>query len=95
MFYNACHPPTPYNVASLVQTRDVFLKGEVLADFIRSHDGKGEFTHQDCRRGRKYILSEDGERALCLRRFAEEEDDLTEGQREMRTLANIRPQLEE
>lgn len=93
VFYNACNPLTPYNLESLLSTREAFSKGDVPADFVRSHDGEKEFTHDDCGAKRENVLSEDGERALGLRAFDEDEMGLTEGQRDIRKLANITLQL--
>lgn len=92
VFYNACNPLTPYNIESLVHTKAEFLRGDTPSDFARSHDGEREYTHEDCGARIENVLSADGQRALGLRRFDEEEPGLTEGQRLVRKLANERLQ---
>jgi hypothetical protein len=92
VFYNACNPLTPYNIESLIHTREKFLKAEVPMDFVQSQKPtwEKESQHEDCGAKRENILSEEGERALGLRRFDEDAPGLTEGQREVRRLANSR-----
>ncbi|KAH8648690.1 hypothetical protein BX600DRAFT_503050 [Xylariales sp. PMI_506] len=87
--YNACNPLTLYNVESLLATRDAFERGDVPVDFVRGHgDCEREYQHEDCGAKRENVLTEDGLRALGLLPFDEDAEGLTEGQREVRRLAN-------
>lgn len=86
--YNACNPLTPYNVQSLVSTRASFERGDIPVDFTRSHTGEREYKHEDCGARRENILSESGLQAMGFLRFNEDEDGLTEGQKEVRKLSN-------
>lgn len=91
VFYNACIPLTPYNIDSLLTTREAFERVDVPADFIRSNgSNEKEYEHEDHGARRENILSEDGERAMGFRSFDEDEDGLTDGQRKVRRLANAR-----
>ncbi|KAH8884127.1 DUF1479-domain-containing protein [Thozetella sp. PMI_491] len=87
--YNACNPLTPYNVASLVKTRESFLKVEVPQDFRTfEHALEREYQHEDNGAKRENILSAAGLQALGLTKFDDAEEGLTPGQREIRRLAN-------
>jgi hypothetical protein len=89
VFYNACNPSTPYNIESLLSSRDSFHKRDVPIDFRRSQGAnEREFEHEDCGARRKNILSEGGMKVMGLERFDENELDLTHGQRESREFAN-------
>ncbi|RMZ87363.1 hypothetical protein DV736_g5415, partial [Chaetothyriales sp. CBS 134916] len=49
VFYNACNPLTPYNLDSLLNTRDAFNKGVPPRDFERLQEGyEVENQHEDC-----------------------------------------------
>lgn len=91
VFYNACNPLTPYNVDSLVETRESFKMGCPPKDFSRfqgSNEKEGD--HDDCGARIKNILSEDGLKAMGMQRFDDNEVGLSEGQREVRRLANAK-----
>ncbi|OQE14703.1 hypothetical protein PENSTE_c033G03678 [Penicillium steckii] len=90
VFYNACNPLTPNNAESLVATRAAFQAADVPIDFIRGHgDKERESQHEDHGANFDNILSESGFIALGLKRLDEDEEGLTEGQREVRRLANL------
>lgn len=85
--YNACSPLTPYNIESLLATRAAFETGDLPADFSRL-EGEREAEHDDCGARRENVLSDAGLQALGLKRFDEDEEGLTPGQREVRRHAN-------
>ncbi|KAF4337908.1 DUF1479 domain protein [Fusarium beomiforme] len=87
--YNACNPLTPYNIDSLITTRDSFQKGDVPIDFTRSHGTwEREYDHEDCGAKVENILSKEGLQAMGLKKLDIEEEGLTQGQKEVRTMAN-------
>lgn len=89
--YNACNPLTPYNLQSLLATRAAFEKGDVPADFEKSHGSfEREYQHEDCGAEKENILSDDGLRAMGMLRLDDSEEGLTDGQREVRRLANMK-----
>ncbi|ETS81535.1 hypothetical protein PFICI_06537 [Pestalotiopsis fici W106-1] len=88
VFYNACNPLTPYNVQSLVSTRASFEAGDVPVDFTRSHKGEREYEHDDCGAKKEHVMCEAGLQALGLLQFDEYEEGITEGQKDVRKLAN-------
>ncbi|KAF4947675.1 hypothetical protein FGADI_10246 [Fusarium gaditjirri] len=87
--YNACNPLTPYNIESLLTTREAFQKGDVPIDFTRSHGtGEREYDHEDCGAKVDNILTKAGLQAMGLERLDTEEEGLTQGQKEVREMAN-------
>ncbi|KAF5630032.1 DUF1479 domain protein [Fusarium sp. NRRL 52700] len=87
--YNACNPLTPYNIESLLTTRDAFQKGDVPIDFTRSHGTwEREYDHEDCGAKVENILTKAGLQAMGLERLDTEEEGLTQGQKEVREMAN-------
>lgn len=89
--YNACNPLTPYNLQALLATRAAFEKGDVPADFEKSHGSfEREYQHEDCGAEKENILSDDGLRAMGMLRLDDSEEGLTDGQREVRRLANMK-----
>ena len=86
--YNACVPLCPYNLASLVRTRESFRQVVPPADFASYDNGEIEREHGDHGAKRENILSKAGMRAMGLEAFDEEEEGLSSGQREMRRMAN-------
>ncbi|KAG4293396.1 hypothetical protein FPRO06_12884 [Fusarium proliferatum] len=87
--YNACNPLTPYNIESLLTTRDAFQKGDVPIDFTRSHGTwEREYDHEDCGARVENILTKAGLQAMGLERLDTEEEGLTQGQKEVREMAN-------
>jgi hypothetical protein len=86
--YNACVPLCPYNLESLLDTRDSFLKVQPPKDFEKYEHGELEVDHDDHGARRENVLSEAGLRGLGLAPFDENEEGITSGQREMRKLAN-------
>lgn len=91
--YNACNPLTPYNLESLVKTRESFKTAAVPQDFSTYTAGLGpepECMHDDHGAQKENILSDAGLRAMGMKAFDVEEAGLTEGQREMRRIANER-----
>ncbi|KAF4415056.1 DUF1479 domain [Fusarium acutatum] len=89
--YNACNPLTPYNIESLLTTRDAFQKGDVPIDFTRSHGTwEREYDHDDCGAKVENILTKAGLQAMGLERLDTEEEGLTQGQKEVREMANTK-----
>ncbi|KAI1014389.1 hypothetical protein LB504_012273 [Fusarium proliferatum] len=89
--YNACNPLTPYNIESLLTTRDAFQKGDVPIDFTRSHGTwEREYDHEDCGARVENILTKAGLQAMGLERLDTEEEGLTQGQKEVREMANAK-----
>ncbi|KAF5599498.1 DUF1479 domain-containing protein [Fusarium pseudoanthophilum] len=89
--YNACNPLTPYNIESLLTTRDSFQKGDVPIDFTRSHGTwEREYDHEDCGARVENILTKAGLQAMGLERLDTEEEGLTQGQKEVREMANMK-----
>ncbi|KAF5570218.1 DUF1479 domain-containing protein [Fusarium phyllophilum] len=89
--YNACNPLTPYNIESLLTTREAFQKGDVPIDFTRSHSTwEREYDHEDCGARVENILTKAGLQAMGLERLDTEEEGLTEGQKEVREMANTK-----
>lgn len=88
--YNGCMPLCPYNLESMLETRDSFLNVRTPKDFENYESGELEREHDDHGARRENVLSMEGLRALGLEPFDENEDGLTSGQREMRRLANIK-----
>ncbi|KAJ4128765.1 hypothetical protein NW765_013156 [Fusarium oxysporum] len=87
--YNACNPLTPYNIESLLTTREAFQKGDVPIDFTRSHGTwEREYDHEDCGAKVENILTKEGLQAMGLERLDTEEEGLTQGQKEVREMAN-------
>ncbi|KLO96760.1 DUF1479 domain protein [Fusarium fujikuroi] len=87
--YNACNPLTPYNIESLLTTREAFQKGDVPIDFTRSHGTwEREYDHEDCGARVENILTKAGLQAMGLERLDTEEEGLTQGQKEVREMAN-------
>ncbi|GAB7333650.1 hypothetical protein MBLNU13_g05208t1 [Cladosporium sp. NU13] len=87
--YNACNPLTPYNIKSLIATRDAFNKGDIPPDFARSHGTwEREYQHEDCGAKAENILSKAGLQAMGLEPLDPEEEGLMEGQKIVRRLAN-------
>jgi hypothetical protein len=91
VFYNGCSPLTPYNADSLVDTKTAFLAGDAPADFVRyTADNEKEYQHEDCGAKKGNVLSDDGMKALGLMRLDEDEEGITEGQRDLRRMVNER-----
>lgn len=88
--YNACVPLCPYNLESMLETRDSFLNVRAPRDFEKYEHGELEAGHEDHGARRENVLSEEGLRALGLAPFDENEKGITSGQREMRKLANVK-----
>lgn len=90
--YNGCNPLTPYNIDSLVSVRDAFLKpAAVPRDFAGSpHLKELEETHLDHGAKRENVWSEQGLQALGLKKLDPDEEGLSDGQREVRKLANAK-----
>ncbi|KAI7767123.1 hypothetical protein LZL87_013178 [Fusarium oxysporum] len=89
--YNACNPLTPYNIESLLTTREAFQKGDVPIDFTRSHGTwEREYDHEDCGAKIENILTKAGLQAMGLERLDTEEENLTKGQKEVREMANTK-----
>ncbi|KAH7156627.1 hypothetical protein EDB81DRAFT_840696 [Dactylonectria macrodidyma] len=89
--YNACNPLTPYNIGSLIATREAFEKGDVPADFTRSHGSwEREHQHDDCGAKVENVLSKAGLQAMGLERLDMDEGGLTDGQRAVREMANTK-----
>ncbi|KAF5700532.1 DUF1479 domain-containing protein [Fusarium mundagurra] len=87
--YNACNPLTPYNIESLLTTREAFQKGDVPIDFTRGHGTcEREYDHEDCGAKIENILTKGGLRAMGLERLDAEEEGLTQGRKEVREMAN-------
>ncbi len=86
--YNACVPLCPYNLENLAGTRRSFLDAAPPRDFERYEHGELERDHGDHGARRENVLSPEGLRALGLEPFDAGEEGITEGQREMRKLAN-------
>ena len=87
--YNACNPLTPYNIQSLLATREAFLKADVPKDFKNYYDeSENEGKHEDHGARKENILSKEGMRAMGFERFDEDEEGLSEGQRSVRRMAN-------
>ncbi|KAF5671466.1 DUF1479 domain-containing protein [Fusarium circinatum] len=92
--YNACNPLTPYNIESLLTNRDAFQKGDVPIDFTRSHGTwEREYDHEDCGAKVENILTKAGLQAMGLERLDTEEEGLTQGQKEVREMANAKLEL--
>ncbi|KEF57632.1 uncharacterized protein A1O9_05550 [Exophiala aquamarina CBS 119918] len=90
VFYNACTPLTPYNLDSLLGSRAAFEKGVPPRDFERLQGGyEVENMHDDCGAQKENILSDDGLRAMGFMSLDETAERLTDGQREMRRMANV------
>ncbi|KAL4801802.1 hypothetical protein BDV18DRAFT_164612 [Aspergillus unguis] len=90
VFYNACNPLTVNNAAALVATRDAFRAADVPVDFGRGHgSNEREFMHGDHGARVGNILSEAGMVAMGMKRVDEDEEGLTDGQREVRRIANL------
>lgn len=88
--YNACTPLTPYNISSLLDSRKAFLAARPPRDFKNLGEQEAEYEHADHGARMENILSLEGRRAMGFEKFDEDEGGITEGQREMRKLANIR-----
>lgn len=89
--YNACNPLTPYNIDSLLATREAFQSCSVPRDFVGAPSLRGfEKDHEDHGARRENIWSEEGLRAMGFKRFDPDEEGLTDGQREVRRLANAK-----
>lgn len=89
--YYACVPLTPYNLESLVSTRDSFKKADVPIDFSTFEDAnEREYEHEDHGARKENILCEAGLRAMGYAKFDEFEEGLDPGQKEMRQEANER-----
>lgn len=87
--YNACNPLKPYNIQSLIATREALLKADIPKDFKNYYDeSEVESQHDDHGAKKENILSRDGMRAMGLEKFDEDEKDLTDGQKAVRKLAN-------
>ncbi|KAF1977870.1 DUF1479-domain-containing protein [Bimuria novae-zelandiae CBS 107.79] len=77
--YHPCVPLTPYNIDNWCM------------DFSGQPSFNGrEKEHEDHGARRENVLSEQGMRAIGLKGFDVEEEELSEGQREVRRLANAR-----
>lgn len=89
VFFNAFCPLCPYNIESLIDTRDSFKKGMHPKDFRTDgvkRANEGDFEDHGARR--ENILSLDGLKAMGLEPFDENEPGLTEGQMKIRKIAN-------
>jgi hypothetical protein len=86
--YNGCVPLCPYNLESLVGTRQAFTNVLPPSDFEKYEHGELENEHEDHGAKRVNVLSLEGLRALGLEPFDVNEEGLLPGQREMRRLAN-------
>ncbi|KAL2812731.1 hypothetical protein BJX63DRAFT_443355 [Aspergillus granulosus] len=87
--YNACTPLTPYNLDSLVNLREAFEKVARPRDFnTMLMADETERDHEDHGAKKENILSEEGMRAMGFKAFDVHEQGLSEGQREMRRIAN-------
>ncbi|KAL4791604.1 hypothetical protein BDV19DRAFT_392949 [Aspergillus venezuelensis] len=89
--YNACNPLTPYNLDSLVDLRDAFEKVMRPRDFnTMLPTAETEQDHEDHGAKKENILSDEGMKAMGFMAFDVDEEGITEGQREVRRLANKR-----
>ncbi|KAJ4297518.1 hypothetical protein N0V90_005410 [Kalmusia sp. IMI 367209] len=91
--YHPCVPLTPYNVDNLVHVRDAFNACAIPRDFVEAGAPalkEPEKEHVDHGAKRKNVLSNEGLRAIGLKPFDTDEDGLTDGQREVRKLANAK-----
>lgn len=88
--YNPCTPLTPYNISSLLDSRDAFLNARSPRGFKNLGEQEAENEHADHGAIMENILSIEGKKAMGFEKFDEEEAGITEGQRAMRKLANIR-----
>ncbi|KAF2636398.1 DUF1479-domain-containing protein [Massarina eburnea CBS 473.64] len=87
--YNACSPLTPYNIGNLVSVRDAFKACNVPRDFTEVPKGF-EKDHDDNGANLDNVWSDDGLRAIGLKGFDHDEEGLSDGQREVRRLANAK-----
>lgn len=89
--YNPCAPLTPYNIDSLVATREAFEQIIPPKDFIKAEkDSQWESEHSDHGASKLNILSLQGLQAMGFHRFDVDEAGLSIGQRRVRALANER-----
>lgn len=88
--YNGCVPLCPYNLENLVKMRQSFKDILPPDDFRLYEHGELEKEHEDHGAKDENILSKEGRRALGLEAFDVDEEGLTEGQRNMRRMANER-----
>ncbi|OKL56483.1 hypothetical protein UA08_08360 [Talaromyces atroroseus] len=88
--YNACIPLCPYNLESMIGTRQSFLDVGIPVDFEKYTHGDVEKNHDDNGAKEENILSLEGKRALGLHPFDVHEEGITCGQRKMRAEANRR-----
>ncbi|CAK7201233.1 hypothetical protein SEUCBS139899_003936 [Sporothrix eucalyptigena] len=87
--YNACSPLTPYNIDSLVGNRAAFAQAMPPPDFELSEYGREqECDHADHGARQENVLCKEGLQALGLAPFDANAPGLTEGEREIRRLAN-------
>lgn len=88
--YNACVPLCPYNLENLVDMRKSFDAVVPPGDFKNYDHGELERDHEDHGAKKDNVLSQAGRRAMGLEAFDEHEEGLTQGQRDMRRIANRR-----
>lgn len=89
--YNPCSPLTPYNIDSMLATREAFEKAVPPKDFIKEEmDSQWEREHDDHGAKRSNILSFEGLQAMGFQRFDAEAEGLSDGQKRVRALANDR-----
>lgn len=89
--YNACTPLTPYNIESLVATREAFNTVRVPKDFAKGEIiNETESEHDDHGARKENILSHQGMQAMGFERFDVDDPGITAGQRRVREMANER-----
>lgn len=88
--YNPCTPLIPYNLESIIGTKNAFLNAERPIDFARQAHTEIERHHDDHGARVENILSLEGKRAMGFEKFDTEESGITEGQQKMRQEANER-----
>ncbi|KAF2708345.1 DUF1479-domain-containing protein [Pleomassaria siparia CBS 279.74] len=88
--YHPCSPLTPYNIDSVVSTRDAFKTCHVPRDFTGAFAKRLEKDHADHGARLENVLTEEGLKAIGLKKFDVDEEGLSDGQREVRRLANAK-----
>lgn len=87
--YNACTPLTPYNIESLIATREAFENVRIPKDFIKGGLANDyECDHDDHGARKSNIISSRGMQAMGFEPFDVEEAGITAGQRQVRQMAN-------
>lgn len=87
--YVACTPLTPYNISSLISTRQSFNQATPPVDFGAFLEEE-ENQHEDHGARKENILTSAGMKAMGFEPFNAEAEGLTDGQRAVRAMANER-----